>query len=133
MKLGPVHGNAEEVRDLFENNGLRLEDYLENPAAPLKTFYLIIPGAIFMIGLLAVVTFGNVSSKEVVTLLYLMAFGGGMRLTVNIQLCFRNGLATFAAAVGGLLMLLIAAGIFSLQDTAEFLNRVLVLPQPMSF
>jgi hypothetical protein len=122
MKLGPVDGSAEEVRDLLENNGLRLEDYLEKPAASLKTRYLIIPGAIFMIGLLAVVTFGSAPSKAVVTLLYLLAFGGGMWLTVSVQLRFRNGPATFAAAVGGLLMLLIAAGIFSLQDTAEFVK-----------
>jgi len=122
MKLGPVDGSTEEVCDLLENNGLRLEDYLEKPAAPLKTRYLIIPVAIFMIGLLAVVIFGSVSSRAVVTLLYLVGFGGGTWLTVSIQLRFRNGPATFATAVGGLLMLLIAAGIFSLQDTAEFLK-----------
>lgn len=122
MKLGPLDGSTDEVRDLLENNGLRLEDYLEKPAAPLKTVYLIIPVTIFMFGLLAVVTFGSTSSKVVVTLLYLLAFGGGTWLTVSIQLRFRNGAATFTTAMGGLLMLLIAAGIFSLQDTAEFLK-----------
>jgi peptidoglycan/LPS O-acetylase OafA/YrhL len=124
MKLGPVDGNAEEVRDLLENNGLRLEDFLEKAAAPLKTRYLIIPGVIFAVGLLAVVAFGSESSKTIRTLLYLLAFGGGMWLTVSIQLRFRNGPATFAAAVGALLMLLIAAGIFSLQDTAEFVKGI---------
>ena len=122
MKLGPIDGSTEEVCNLLENNGLRVEDLLQKPPAPLKTLYLIIPVAIFMIGLLAVVTFGSASSKAVVTLLYLLAFGGGTWLTVSIQLRFRNGPATFATAVGGLLMLLIAAGIFSLQDTAEFLK-----------
>ena len=122
MKLGPVDGSTEEVCDLLENNGLRLEDLLQKPPPPLKTRYLIIPALIFMIGLLAVVTFGSASSKAVVTLLYLLAFGGGTWLTVSIQLRFRNGPATFAAAVGALLMLLIAAGIFSLQDSAEFIK-----------
>ena len=36
MKLGPVDGSVEEVRDLLENNGLRLEDYLEKSAAGLN-------------------------------------------------------------------------------------------------
>ncbi len=122
MKLGPIDGNAEEVRDLLENNGLRLEDFLEKPVAPLETRYVITPGAIFAAGLLAVVVFGGVWSKTVVTLLYLLSFGGGVWLTVSIQLRFRNGIGTFAAAIGALLMLLVAAGIYSLQDAAEFIK-----------
>lgn len=124
MKLGPIDGSTEEVQDLLENNGLRLQNYLQKPAAPLTTRYLVISGAIFLVGLVFVAlgTFESVPFERVITLVNLIAFGGGVWLTVNIQLRYRNGPATFATAVGASLMLLIAAGIFSLQDAAEFIK-----------
>jgi len=122
MKLGPANGNAAEVSDLLQNNGLQLEDFMEKPAEGLKTRYIFIPAAIFIIGLLVVVWFGSSSSKEALTLLYLLTFGGGTWLTVSIQLSVRNGLATFVVAIGALLMLLMADGTFSLQDTADFVK-----------
>ena len=124
MKLGPVDGTIEEVRDLLENNGLRIGDFLEKPTTPLQTIYLIIPAAMSITGLLAVVALRGVASSKVLTLLYLLAFGGGAWLTVGVQLRYRNGLATFAAATGAFLMLMIAAGLFSLQDTADFLKAL---------
>ncbi len=125
MKFGPIDGSTEEVQDLLQNNGLQLEDYLEKPAAPLKTRYLVVAGAILLVGLVASValgTFVSAPSKAVITLVNLVPFGGGVWLTVSVQLRFRSGLASLATAVSAFLMLLIAAGIFSLQDAAEFIK-----------
>lgn len=122
MKIGPVDGNVEEIRDLLENNGLNLSDFLEKPEPPLRLNFIVIPAMIFAFVLLVLVIFGNSLPKVAVTLFYLMAFASGTWLTGSIQIRFKNGFATFCVAVGALLMLLVAAGIFSLEDTANFVK-----------
>lgn len=61
MKVGPVDGSPQEVRDLFENNGLKFEDYLERLSSPFKTKFLIIPILIFFLSLsaLAIIPAGS--------------------------------------------------------------------------
>jgi len=121
MRLGPVNGTVQEVRDLLENNGLKLEDYLEKPPAALRTRYLVIP-AILLLSMLTLIVALRSTSAEIVTLNFLLAFAAGLWLTASIQLRFKNILATFVVAVGALLMILVAAGIFSPKDSAEFLK-----------
>ncbi len=124
MKLGPLDGSVEEVRNLLENNGLRLEDYLEKPPAQLKTRFLIVPAILLGIALFLLALTSCSCSPIVLTLIYLLGFGAGTWLTISIQLKFRNAVATFVAATGSLLMLLVASGIFSPREAAEFLKDI---------
>lgn len=128
MKLGPIDGSTKEVQDLLENNGLRLADYLQKPPVPLKTLYLVVPSAIFAVGLIASVVIGAFLGelhKAVITLINLVTLGGGVWLTVCIQLRFHSALATLATAVGALVMLLVAAEVFTLRDAAEFVRGLI--------
>jgi len=122
MKFGPFDGTEEEVRNIIENNGLRLEDYLEKPPAPLKTKFLILPGVVLAVALLLLVMLRSYCSLSVLTLIYLLGFGGGTWLTASIQLRFKNILATFVVGIGSLLMILVASGIFSPKEAAEFIK-----------
>ena len=122
MKLGPFDGSVEEVRNLFENNGLKLEDYLEKPPAPLKTRFLILPAVVLAIALSFLALLTSYCSLSILTLIYLLGFGGGTWLTVSTQLRFKNTLATFVVAIGSLLLILVASGIFSPKEAAEFIK-----------
>lgn len=124
MKLGPIDGNVEEVRNLLENNGLKLEDYIEKPPVHLKTGFLIAPAVLLCIALFLLALFSRSCSPIVFTLIYLLGIGGGTWLTINIQLKFRNTVATFVMAIGALLMLLVASGIFSPKEVAEFIKDI---------
>lgn len=124
MKLGPVDGSVEEFRDLFENHGLNWEDYLEKPPAPLKTIFLIAPAVILGIALILLALLPNNFSETVLTLIYLIGFGSGTWLTVSTQIRFKNTLATFAVAIGAILMILVASGIFSPKEAAEFVKEI---------
>ena len=124
MKLGPFDGSMEEVRNLFENHGLRIEDYIEKPPAQLKTKFLIMPAVVLSIALLLLVLLSNRCSPIVLTLIYLLGFGGGTWLTVSTQLKFNNTMATFVVAIGALLMVLVASGLFSPKEAAEFIKDI---------
>ena len=58
------------------------------------------------------------------TLIYLIGFGGGTWLTVSTQIRFKNILATFVVAIGAILMILVASGIFSPKEAAEFIKEI---------
>ena len=124
MKLGPFNGSVEEVRNLLENNGLKLEDYIEKPPVHLKTRFLIAPAVLLCVALFLLALFSRSCSSIAITLIYLFGFGGGTWLAVSTQLKFRNTVATFVVAIGALLMLLVASGIFSPKEAAEFLKDI---------
>ena len=124
MKLGPFDGSVEEVRNLLENNGLKLEDYIEKPSVHLKTGFLIAPAVLLCVALFLLALVSRSCSPIVLTLIYIFGFGGSTWLTVSIQLKFRNTVATFVMAIGALLMLLVASGIFSPKEVAEFLKDI---------
>jgi len=124
MKLGSFDGTVEEAKDLFENNGLNLEDYLEKPPSRLAIKFLIAPAVVLGVSLLIMAIFASQCSQATLTLLYLLGFSGGTWLTVSTQLRFKNTLATFAVAIGSLLMVLVASGIFSPKDAAEFIKEI---------
>jgi hypothetical protein len=124
MKIGPIDGKVEEVRDLLENHGLRLGDYLEKPLAPLKTMFLAIPAIILTIALLILAIFAGNCPQNVLTIIYLLGFGGGTWLTVSTQLKYKNTLATFVVAIGSVIMILVSSGIFTPKEAAEFIRKI---------
>ncbi len=119
MKVGPVDGSVQEVRDLFENNGLKLEDYLEKPLLPLKTKFLVIPIVVFLLSLfiLCLLTAGSPEWQS--RFLYIVSFGSGTWICTCTQLRFKNGIATFCVAMGLVLTFLLAAGLMSPREAAE--------------
>ena len=124
MKLGPFNGTTEEVKDLFENSGLNLEDYFE-PQSRIEIKFLIIPAVVLGAALFLLAFCANQCSPTTLTLIYLLGFSGGTWLTTSTQLRFKNTLATFAVAIGALLMVLVASGIFSPREAAEFVKELI--------
>src|SRR5680860_410747 len=100
MKVGPVDGSAKEVRDLLENNGLKLEDYLEKPPSLLETKFIIIPVVVFLITLCTVAVLPGGAADWQLRLFYIFSFGSGTWVCASTQLRFKNSITTFCVAVG---------------------------------
>ena len=123
MKIGKLEGTPQEITDAFENHDLRLEDYLERPEAPLSKVWVIVPALSVSVVLALLVLFAPMG-KTTLLLLFLLGAGCVLWLTVAIQVRFKNGWATAAVAIGGLLMLLVAGGFIEPKDTPQVLKEL---------
>jgi hypothetical protein len=121
MKMGPFDGSVEEVRDLLENKGLNIEDYLDKPASTLRLRYLIIPSCIFIS---SVFIHAGIQALPALwlKLLHITSFGSGTWVCASTQIRFNNGIATFCLAIGLLITVLIAAGLISPKDAVDILK-----------
>ena len=124
MKIGGIEGTPQEIRDTFENHGWRLEDYLERPEAPLSKVWVIVPALSVAVVLILLVLLAPIG-KTPLLLLFLLGAGSVLWLTVAIQVRFKNGWATAAVAIGGLLLLLVAGGFIEPKVTPEILKQLL--------
>jgi hypothetical protein len=123
MKMGPFDGTTSEVTNLLENNGLKLEDYLERPIPPPKTRFLIIPIVLFILSLgTAVVPLTSDAPIWLLRLLYIPIFGSVTWICASIQIRFKNGVATFCVAIGLVLTALLATGLLSPREAADILK-----------
>jgi hypothetical protein len=122
MKLGPFDGTSSEVTDLLENNGLKLENYLARPDAPLKTRFLIIPIVLFLVSLGTTAALTPDAPIWLLRLLYIPIFGSVTWICASIQIRFKNGLATFCAAMGLILTALLATGLLSPREAVDILK-----------
>jgi len=122
MKLGPFDGTTEEVRDLIENNGLNIEDFLERPQPPLKNIFIAIPSLSFLVFVILLAFLSNTSHIWLTKVLYIFIFGSGTWVCVSTQIKYKNGIATFCVAIGALIIALFSAGILSPKEAAEFVR-----------
>lgn len=83
--------------------------------------HLVIPAVGTLLALCGIV-FLRDTSGYALSIVTLLVFGMGTWLTVSTQLRFNNGLATFAVAMGAVLMILLATGTISLSETADFVK-----------
>lgn len=125
MKIGRggMEGTPEEIRDTFENHGLRLEDYLEKPEPPLSRVWLVVPSVGIGIILLALVLLTPLPRPGLL-LLFLSGVGLVLWLTVAMQIKFKNAWATGAVAIIGVLMLLVAGGFIEPREMPEIYKEL---------
>lgn len=123
MKLGRVEGTPEEVRDFFVNNGLQISDYLERPEEPLAKIWLVVPAISLVVGLLSLVLFAP-TSRTPLLLLFLFSALSLVGLCLCIQLRFKNTVGTTVVAVGGLVAILVAAGILAPKETIDAIKEL---------
>ena len=118
MKVGKMEGSPQEIKDLCENNGLNIEDYLEKPEQPLGKFWFIAPGFLFVLSIV-VLTLTASLQKSWQTLVFLLGCCCALWLAVSVQLRFKNTWATTSIAIGGLLLMLVALGAVTPQELLQ--------------
>ena len=119
MKVGPVDGSAEEVRDLFENHGLKLEDYIEKPPSLLKPRFIVLPTVIFLLTLFTLALLPPGVADWQLRIFYILSFASLTWICASTQLRFKNGITTFCVAMGLVLTIVLAAGLISPKEAVE--------------
>ncbi len=109
MKFGPLEGTSEEIKNFFQDNGLRAADYITLPDEPIKPVWFVVPIVVFIVAL-AVLTFFPSLPKPSITFVFLVGCAAGMWLAVNTQLRFKSPWATGTLVLGCLLLMLVALG-----------------------
>ena len=64
MKIANIEGTTEEIKNFFQDNGLRAEDFFEPAEQPIGTLWFVLPG-IFVFIALAVLTFSPMTSINI--------------------------------------------------------------------
>lgn len=123
MKLGPFDGTTEEYRDLTENHGFRIEDFIEKPPIPLKPKFIFLSSLCLMVTIICLLIIpSNLHYHKNIVIILGMAFGTW--LTVNVQLKFDKMGATLVTAIGIILMILFAAKYITLKEVADFIKNI---------
>lgn len=112
-----INLDGKVVKDLIENHGFKLEDFLEKAPSPLNTRYLVIPGIMFTISTFVLCFFSEVISSNSLKLAYVSSFGFGTWVCASMQIRFKNIVATFCVAIGIIIITLLAIGLISPTDT----------------
>lgn len=118
MKVGKMEGSPQEIKDLCENNGLNIEDYLDKREQPLGKFWFIAPAFLFVLSIV-VLTLTASLQKGWQTLVFLLGCCCALWLAVSVQLHFKNTWATTFIAIGGLLLMLVALGVVTPQELLQ--------------
>src|SRR3990170_7426003 len=109
MKFGPMEGSPKEIKDFFQDNGLRASDYLIVPEAPIRAKWFVVPGTIYAVAL-AVCAILSGAQGAVGKLVLVIGCGALLWLGVNVQLRFKSPWATGLTGLGGVLLMLVASG-----------------------
>lgn len=111
MKLGPMEGSPEEIKNFFQDNGLRAADYLAVPGAPIaiRTVWFVVSGVV-VVSALAILTLFTPTTQGLATFVFLVGCAGGLWLAINAQIRFQSLWATGIIVVGCLLLMLVALG-----------------------
>ncbi len=109
MKFGPIEGNSEEIKNFFQDNGLKVADYIALPEVPIKRAWFAISAGVSICAA-AVLIFLDPITRAAATFTFLVGCGGGLWLSVIAQLRFKSPWATGLVAIGCLLLMLVAVG-----------------------
>jgi hypothetical protein len=123
VKVGSIEGTPTEIRDAFQQHGIQLSDYIEKPETPLQRRWIVIPAVVGALDLLLLVLIPN-ASKSVQLLFIVVGIGAVVWITVSVQLRFKSTVATWAVAIGGLVLILVAAGIMAPADTMDAVRKM---------
>lgn len=122
MRVGPIDGTPLEVTNLLENNGLRIEDYLEKPPVPLKTRFLVIPAILFAVSVCVMAALPINPPVWLPRLVIILSFGSATWICTSTQIRFKNTIATFCVAMGLILTALLATGLLSPGEVPDILK-----------
>ncbi|MES2491112.1 MAG: hypothetical protein V4607_15100 [Pseudomonadota bacterium] len=110
MKLGPLEGTTEEIKDMIVASGGTLEQYLQKPKSELKNIFFFIPAGANLIALLSLWFTHSYHQEYVAFVLVIELAAIGWMATV-VAIAFDRVLPAVVIAVSLLLAALVAAGL----------------------
>ncbi len=124
MRIGTMEGTPEEIRDLCENHGLTITDYMDRPKDLQFSNRWLVGATLSYLALLVLTTVAPglfPSAFGVLSLLTLVAVIG---VAVCLQLRYDNKWASGLAAVGLGTVWLVAIGALAPQAAVEFFAKL---------
>ena len=112
MKIGAMEGTPEEIRDLCQNNGLNIEDYLEKTEKPINRYLFMAFSGFYVVSIILLATVSGVSDGWR-TVMFLIGCCCSLWLAVSVQIRFKNTWATFFIILCGISFMLVALGVIS--------------------
>jgi hypothetical protein len=124
VKVGNVDGTPEEIRDLIENNGLNLAEFVgvDRLRRP-RIRWVVIPAVTFVLALAVQVPMRS-CSLEVRTIS--LVFAGALLtwLCASVHFRFDSKGTTLTTALGSILLLLASSGLITFLDAYKRLEAM---------
>ena len=123
MKIEGLEGSTQEIHDFFQNNGLEVSDYFQVPQKPISWLWIIVLGALVLVGqILLVLELG--AEAKISKLLFITTCFFIICWAMAIQVKFENSWATSLVAIGGLLLSLVSFGVFSPEQIVDVVQQL---------
>lgn len=122
MKIANLEGTTEEIKNFFQDNGLKATDFFEQPESPINTFWLVAPGVCVFLCLAAQSLLALPSTPQ--KFLYIVNCFFAICWALALQLRFKNAWATSIVAIGCLLLALVALGAVTPIQVLEELKAI---------
>jgi|GEM_PF-3038707 len=118
-----IHGSPQEIKDFFDNDMSKLDEYVTKPSSPVLIRWIIIP---IMIIIASVVLLVFCNSNRFNLFYFLTGLGGDLWLTVNVNRKYdKNTITiTFIVLFVVLIMLLLASGIILPKDSIDYIFKL---------
>ena len=90
MKIANLEGTTEEIKNFFQDNGLKAENFFEPAETPIRTRWMVVPGVLAFIAL-ATLTLLQGATPQQRNFLFVAICFLGIWWSVVLQLRFKNG------------------------------------------
>ena len=110
MKIANLEGTTEEIKNFFQDNGLKAESFFEPAEKPIRTLWLVVPGILVFLAL-ATLSLLSSTTPQQRTFLFVAVCFFAICWALVLQLRFKNFWATGIVAGGSLLLALVALGV----------------------
>lgn len=124
MRIGNVEGTPQEIKDMFDNQGFRFEDYLGKPYLPPKKIWVAIPICLTILILMTIVIIGDIDIR-LTSVLYILCFATGIWSTCSIQYTLKNTSVTVIVAIGIMILILVVFQYIKPQDTIPLIKKII--------
>ena len=121
MKVGHLEGTPQEIKDLMENHGLNLADYLEKPERPMCKRWIALPIILYTSCIIATSLLLE-SYKSISGISFILSFGVAIWLSVTLQVRFKSSWASGLAILSLSLLSLLSYGIIQPQEIIPYMQ-----------
>lgn len=122
MKFGHLEGTPEEIRDFFENNGLDANNYFQPVERPIHTAWLVAPAVVVLL-MVIVLWLNFTANPRHQWLAFLLGCLSTVWLGAILQIKYKQPMVTGFAAVGCVVVLVIAFGLLTPLEAIEQLKQ----------
>ena len=118
-----MEGSPEEISDFFQNNGLKVSDYLKAPEPELPNWHFIVSSVVVVVAVIAL-GLGMSSTPQLNFALFLIGCLATAWLSVSLQLRFGNAWATCLSFIIVFVILLMAIGYLTPTDALKEIRSI---------